>query len=87
MYELLSLSPTTPCGSVASHGRRMLAAHHPDVYDGDSTSFYEIRDAIKMISNPVARSNYDRFGDLSTFATFKGRLSYREVVMILSLLT
>jgi len=61
-YDILGVAPTASTKDVQSAYRRLARLHHPDVSGPNSSAIEmaEINNAWSVLSDPVARFNYDR---------------------------
>ncbi len=76
-YELLQVSRNATAAELKAAYRRLAREHHPDANPGDADSealFKQISEAYAVLSDPEARSRYDRFGHdgLNGGAGFEG---------------
>lgn len=61
-YRILGVSPDAEERRIKSVARRLLAKSHPDKASSDTDQFILIRAASDVLSDPVKRFVYDRFG-------------------------
>jgi molecular chaperone DnaJ len=65
LYEVLGIEPGATPEDVKRAYRRKAREHHPDA-GGDEERFKEVTRAYEVLSDPVRRRRYDRFGDDGT---------------------
>ena len=66
-YEILGVSRQSPAVEIRRAYRRLARRYSPDVnlWDARAESlFEEIREAYRVVSDPAARSLYDRLGGI-----------------------
>src|ERR1700730_9112984 len=64
-YQVLGIAKTATDKDIRSAYRRLARKYHPDLNPGDRSSegrFKELQAAYDVLSDPVKRSKYDRFG-------------------------
>jgi molecular chaperone DnaJ len=64
-YKILGVSQGASLDEIKQAYRKLAKQHHPDLHQGDKhkeEAFKEINEAYKVLSDPKARANYDRFG-------------------------
>ncbi len=65
-YEILGVSRDASPEEIKRAFRRLAKEYHPDVYKGDKKEaerrFRKIAEAYEVLSDPVKRAQYDRFG-------------------------
>ncbi len=65
-YEILGVPRTAGQEEIKRAFRRLAKQYHPDVYKGDKKEaerkFRKIAEAYEVLSDPVKRAQYDRFG-------------------------
>ena len=70
-YAVLGISATAPPREIRQAYRRLARQYSPDVnfWDRDAHALFdEIQEAYRVLSDPAARSMYDRFGGVVGFA-------------------
>ncbi len=60
LYSILGISPTASLQEIKSAFRKALKENHPDVANGSTTRFFDIRDAYVTLSKEKTREEYDR---------------------------
>jgi curved DNA-binding protein CbpA len=58
-YEVLGVSRGADAGDIRGAYKRLAQIHHPDKNGGDDAMFKEIRDAYRVLSDPILRGRYD----------------------------
>jgi len=65
LFRLLGVKPTASARAIRAAWRKRAQDLHPDVAFGTSTEFDEIREAYRVLSDPVLRARYEALGDVT----------------------